>query len=240
MKKESLFELAERKKLPLHQFIDGETVKWVIKNKPKFGKTGELKLPSRKILKRFIPDNSWFLQAKEIDSIHGMRHILRVAVNAILIVKKYFYEKRIENLIIAAVIHDIRRKNDKDDFKHGLRSANWFRENATLVGKKFNVEFRDEDIKEIYWLIFSHELPRADLKENKNYCRFRRGIDIIRIADALDRYRLPKTKWWINEEIIGLVIPDIFKKSAFNLIIKSELNFLKGKNSQESVLNVLK
>lgn len=239
MKKENLVELAEKKKLPLHQFIDAETVRWIERNRPEFGKTEKLKLPNRETIEHFIPINSWFLKAKEIDSIHGLRHVLRVAVNAFLITREFSYGGKMANLIIAAVLHDIRRKNDKDDPKHGLRAADWFRKNSTLVEKKIKLKFNPRDLEEIYWSILFHELPRSDFKKNKNYYKFRKSVDVIRIADALDRYRLPKIKWWFNEEILGLTISASFKKNAFNLVIKSERSFLKNKNSQESILNLL-
>ncbi len=77
MRSKILFELAEEKKLPLHQFMDTETIKWIETNEPEFGGVRKLKLPDRKILESFTPSNSWFLEKKEIDSIHGLRHVLR-------------------------------------------------------------------------------------------------------------------------------------------------------------------
>ena len=122
MKKDSLFELAEREKLPLFQFIDAKTVRWIKINEPKFGNVRSLKLPKMEILKHYIPNNIWFLESKEINSIHGLRHILRVAINAYLIAIKLRHGGKISNLIIASVLHDIRRRNDKGDSEHGLRS----------------------------------------------------------------------------------------------------------------------
>lgn len=240
MRKESLFKLAEKKELPHYQFIDTGTIAWIKRNKPKFKKTKKIKLPDRETLKRFIPLKNWFLTFRGIDSIHGMRHSLRVAINTILIANSFLYRRKLENLIIAAVLHDIRRKNDKGDPFHGLRAADWFKKNAILVGKKFKIEFQDNDMEEIYWSIFFHGLHNTNFKNNKNYSKFRKSIDIIRTADALDRYRLPKIKWWFNEELLGLRIATIFKKTALELVIKSEQNFLKGKNSSESILNILK
>ena len=79
------------------------------------------------ILKHYIPNNIWFLESKEINSIHGLRHILRVAINAYLIAIKLRHGGKISNLIIASVLHDIRRRNDKGDSEHGLRSMPWFK-----------------------------------------------------------------------------------------------------------------
>ena len=62
---------------------------------------------------------------------------------------------------------------------------------------------------------------------------------MLRIADALDRYRLPKTKWWISNNVLKYSVPTRFKKIAFEFMVKSEQNFLDGKSSKESVLSML-
>ena len=241
MKKEPLFKLAEKGRLPSHQFIDALTVRWIEGNRPKFGVVKKLHLPPRKFFERFVPKREWFFEKKLIDSIHGLRHILRVAVYTFLIAPEFSsHITKIENLLTAVVLHDIGRKNDKSDPKHGWRAASWFRKNVATVGKKFQTKFTVEDVEEIYWAILFHELPRLTFTKNKNYSKFRDGIDIVRTADALDRYRLPKIKWWINEKILGYSVPMRFKKVAFDLVVKSERDFLNGIRSEDSVLNILK
>ena len=235
-KREPLFELAERGDLPRHQFIDGPTVRWIESNRPRFGVTKKMQLPTREDVERFIPSDNWFVDKKLVDSIHGLRHIIRVIALSALVASKYSYSGRIENLLAAAALHDIRRENDKGDSKHGLHSAQWFRKNIAVVESRFNIKLARKDIQSIYWTIALHELPVNALIKSKNYARFKKGVDIIRIADALDRYRLPKIKWWLNEKIIGCRVASGLKQVAFDLVVKSERRYLKGRSGAQSVL----
>jgi hypothetical protein len=238
--KESLISLAEKKQLPLHQFMDNETLLWIKKNKPSFKIKTNVILPKRDLIKRFIPDNGWFQNKKSLDSIHGIRHLLRVGINAVTVARWFSFKGKIQNLIIAAVLHDIRCRDDKGDVLHGLRAAKWFRGHRRLINKKFKIELSKNDIEEIYWSIVFHELPISEVKKDTHYSRFQHNVDIMRIADALDRYRLPKMKWWINDEILGVTVPERIKRGAYNTIIMSEERFLKGRTSQWSVLSCIK
>ena len=233
-----LFRLAQIGDLPLHQFMDWETLHWIIENKPAFT-SKSAKFPLRKSLEAFAPPRNWFLETKGFNSIHGVRHALRVAVNVILVAAKSSYIGDMRSLIIAAVLHDIRRKDDKSDPSHGKRAADWFRLERAVVEKRFGRKLDKESIDTVYWSIYFHELSAEALIVEKSYQRFRKEVDILRTADALDRYRLPKVKWWINEEKLGLVVPSNLKRAAFNLTVKSEENFLNGMKSEESVLSIL-
>jgi hypothetical protein len=74
---------------------------------------------------------------------------------------------------------------------------------------------------------------------DKEYLKHKEIIDLLKTADALDRYRLPKLKWWINDDFV-IVIPDESEKSfAYNLVINSEKNYLSINDSVKSVLNSL-
>lgn len=233
-----LFRLAQANNLPLHQFMDRETLDWIVENKPTFT-SDTVKLPPRKSLEMFVPPRAWFLDAGGFDSIHGVRHMLRVAVNVVLVAKKNSYAGDLRKLIVASVLHDIRRNDDKSDASHGKRAADWFRQERAKVEKQFGERLDNESVDAVYWLIYFHELPAEAFTVEESYQRFKEEVDIMRIADALDRYRLPKTKWWINEEKLGLVVPPDLKKTAFNLMVKSEENFLNDIESEESVLGIL-
>lgn len=237
MKREFLFELAEQGRLPLHQYIDAPTVRWIKKNKPAFGTAKTVSLPARKDIERFIPESKWFCERKIVDSIHGLRHTIRVVALVVLMVSERPYPGRIENLLTAAALHDVGRRNDKGDPQHGLSAARWFKKNIVVVEKKFGIKLTAKDINEIYWIIAFHELPKNIIEKNKNYTRSKSGTDILRMADALDRYRLPRTKWWINEKILGCRVPLRFKQTAFDLVAKSEQRYVRGESSKKSVLN---
>jgi len=194
----------------------------------------------KKILNCFIPDKKWFFDKKQFDSIHGCRHLLRVALWAMLFRKSKRSLVKVEIIIIAAVLHDIRRHNDRGDMGHGLRSARWVKKNFSIISKKFNIKFNADDIEEIYWLIYFHELPLDLIKLDKNYIKFKESVDIIRMADAIDRYRLPKLKWWIDQKKLGIRISDSIKCTAFNFIILSEEYFLKTGLSVDSIIKNIK
>jgi hypothetical protein len=49
-----------------------------------------------------------------------------------------------------------------------------------------------------------------------------RAVDIVKTADALDRYRLPKLKWWINDSYLRCLPPDWIKRTAYDLVVASE------------------
>jgi len=237
MKRAFLFELAEQGRLPLHQYIDVPTVRWIKNNRPALGASKRVSLPARKDVERFAPESKWFCERKIVDSIHGFRHTLRVVALVVLVVSERSYPGRIENLLIAAALHDVGRRNDKGDPQHGLRAARWFKKNIAVVEKKFKIKLTTKDINEIYWTIAFHELPKNTIEKNKNYTKFKNGADILRMADALDRYRLPRTKWWINEKILGCRVPLRFKQAAFDLVVKSEQRYVRGESSKKSVLN---
>jgi len=237
--KESLISLAESKSLPFHQYMDFETLLWIKENKPDFKYKKIIKFKNKSIIKNFIPQKNWFYKKKEYDSIHGIRHLLRVGIFA----SNLFYlkksENKIENIVISSVLHDIRRMNDKDDFEHGMRSAEWFKKNYSIVKKKFKVQLKDSDIEEIYWSMALHDVDYKSLKNKKIYLRFKNIINFIKIADALDRYRLPKKKWWIDKERleIKVEIPSVLENFAFDLIVCSEELFLESGASIQSVIN---
>jgi len=81
-----------------------------------------------------------------------------------------------------------------------------------------------------------HESPQRDLATRVEYRNNKLFVDLIRTADALDRYIQPKLKWWIDDNYLE-IRPDIkLKKSAFHMVVNSELNYIDSGNDIESVL----
>ncbi|MGI5826637.1 MAG: hypothetical protein ACOX50_04480, partial [Patescibacteria group bacterium] len=104
--------------------MDIETLKWIEKNRPDFVKINQ---PfSSKIIelaKKYAPQKQWFLENDCVDSIHGIRHILRVISNASnLIFNRKTDLVLARNLLISSSLHDVRRKDDKGDEGHAVRA----------------------------------------------------------------------------------------------------------------------
>jgi len=210
--------------------LDWETLNWTRENGQKllnqkifFKKDFFLKLLDIS----FAPSPSWFTSQKIKKGIHGLRHILRVSINlkALLLMTE---NKIRTNLLIAASLHDLRRIKDRNDPNHGHRTAKWFVKNYNIIGKKYKVQFSNEDIDEIATLINLHNYDYQDLNNMDKYWKFAGGIDALKAADALDRYRLPKLKWWPNDKFLKLKPSTKLKALSFNLFLLSETLSLFG------------
>lgn len=234
----SLVELAEYNQLPDHQYIDRETLNWIIQNKPSFDKPISYKVKdvTPEYFKKFIPPNNWFLVPIQVNSIHGVRHLLRVAIYTAQLCDI----KKRTNLIISALLHDIRQLNDKGDTGHGQRAADWFKDNFLKVQRYFKIRFSKRDIEEIYYSIYYHEIPYKDILADTNYKKYKEAVDILKTADALDRYRQPKIKWWIDDSYLVLVPDEKLKKFAYDLVIITEAMHLDGYDNARSILEGLK
>ena len=226
----SLISLAQKNNLPEHQLMDTETLAWIINNKPNFvNKKTFLNLSKDEInlIKKYTPSPNWFLSVNRLNSIHGIRHLIRVAMYTLKLHKNI-------NLIIAAILHDIRRINDKTDPKHGERAALWFMNNISKITKKFKISLNKDDIKKIYDMILYHDIQFNDTNSDLFYY-----INILKTADALDRYCQPKLKWWVSDNYLKLKTSKEMKNFSFNLVVKSEKLATKGFDNVKSVFCAL-
>jgi len=135
-------------------------------------------------------------------------------------------------LCILASLHDIKRKNDKEDSGHAERASLWLRDNFGMISNVYGYEMNNEIIEKISQAILYHD--------QKEYPEFLDTslislIENFKVVDALDRYRQPKIKWWINEDFLKLKISSSIKRIAFDLVLKSERYFLSGLSNEESV-----
>lgn len=238
----SLVKLAQQKKLPDYQYMDNETLNWIIENNPKFNSKNKYRMNIDKIedFKKYIPPKNWFLDLKKQETIHGVRHLLRITIYADILRVESKGEIKKQNLIISAMLHDIQRLNDKDDYGHGERSAKWFLDNIIEIEKCFKAVFNDSDKKEIYYAIYYHNLPYKIISSENNYKKHKNIVDIIKTSDALDRYSQPKLKWWIDDKYLVLIPPDEIKEFAYNLVAQSEKLYLAGLSNVESVFEAIK
>lgn len=204
-----LYILAQEHRLEELQLMDRETLGWM-KDKCK---PTELHVSSvakdycplkLEQFKQYIPQKKWFLKKSHAISIHGISHILRVMLYSLVIQQYLELKIRVSDLLIATSVHDLRRKDDKGDPGHGKRAGLWFKDNLSLFSK-FQIIFE----KDIVYAVANHEVQselinsRAGLYEDKL-------LLILQTADALDRYRLPKEKWWPNPKLFRCKIPKSF------------------------------
>jgi hypothetical protein len=237
----SLVELAERKQLPEFQFMDQETLDWIIANRPTLRnweyRKGLFIYPFP--ISESPLEQKWFLEPKGIGGIHGTRHALRVAIHALALAKELGFPKaKQEAAMIAGLLHDVRRKDDKGDSGHGPRCAEWFLENVhriALVNRMTEIQKSD-----IAAAIGFHESQYDQIDIAPEYVGREDIVDVLKAADALDRYRLPKLNWRIDETFLKVKPSDEFKAFAFDLVIASEKRFLAGDENASSVASAFK
>lgn len=237
---ESLVVLAEKRALPSFQYMDETTYQWILQNNPGYEVDNLPNIqPDLLWLSTLSLPTEWFLEHRIVDSLHGLRHLLRTAYFTLCLVGDMpGQDIKVKNAAVAALVHDIRRRDDKGDSSHAERSARWFRTHATEVASHFGLELTPTEIASIEAAIALHEVPYRDftLQQKSLYSKHRALTDLLKTADALDRYRLPKLKWWINDEYLSFIPSPNIKQIAFDLIALSEGNFLKLKDSHKSVM----
>lgn len=201
-----LYILAQEHRLGELQLMDSETLEWM-KDKCK---PTELRISSvvkdycplkLEQFKQYIPQKKWFLKKGHAISIHGISHILRVMLYSLVIQQYLELKIRVSDLLIATSVHDLRRKDDKGDPGHGERASLWFRDNLNLF-PKFQIIFE----KDIAYAITNHEVQPALINSRTKLYKDKLLL-ILQTADALDRYRLPKEKWWPNPKFFRCKIP---------------------------------
>jgi hypothetical protein len=244
----SLIELIQRGEVPLNQFMDLETISWIKNNKPLFNVSNPLKsnlkpevVNCHTEMRKYIPNPNWFLIMEKMDSIHGMRHILRVIFHSLFLtlLSNNKSSRLFKNSLVASSLHDLKRKHDLMDPFHGKRAARWFKKNTSLIENHYDIQLSQDDINEIYFAISFHDLPYKKIMESINYKKYKTLIDILKTADALDRYRLPSIRLWFQDKFVSFVPPDYLKWMAFELVITSETNYLNGLTNVNSVLTAV-
>lgn len=123
-------------------------------------------------------------------SIHGFRHQFRVMLYIWILVQMLnisITEESLIELLQATVYHDIMRKNDNSDAEHGIRSAHWIASRYQFIDKR------------IINAVKKHNQPNDDNPDIYTA--------LLKTADAIDRYRLPKKEWWIDMRFLELKVP---------------------------------
>ena len=245
---DSLIAMAERKQLPRHQFMDAATIEWIAAHRPVLPVGGEIVLRvapahARRLLALAAIPRTWFAEPRLADSIHGLRHGMRTAVYAALLAGiAGLGENLTSALIVGAVVHDCRRLHDQDDTGHGARAAAWLETHIGPVTDHFGVggdvvrEFRQAAIA-----VRLHDIPYGDFGPAGEMKRqeAQRATDLLKAADALDRYRLPKLKWWPDARHLRVPLPPHLQRFAYELVLETERAHVEGMSSEVATIQAL-
>jgi hypothetical protein len=243
----SLVTSAEQKQLPLHQYTDADTVKWIAAHRPDFPAGLQALRPNlspavRRCLTSAIMPARWFPAANRVDSLHGQRHGARTAVFAAVLADELgLDEDTTASLVVAAAVHDCRRLHDKDDRDHGLRASNWLRAHCRHVYDHFALPVRREQVRRSAAAVRLHNVPYSSFTDDDEtvYAEAATLTDLLKAADALDRYRLPKLKWWPNRHQLRLTpAPDVHA-FAFGLVVATEWAFVNGEPNETAFVEAL-
>jgi hypothetical protein len=241
---ESLVALAARKQLPPHQYTDPSTVQWIEANRPEFSteKPPPLRPAVRRLLYRSAIPATWLAERKCMNSLHGIRHAMRTAALAALLAETAaLNEADTATLILAAAVHDCRRLHDKDDPGHGARAARWLTDNAAQVWDHFHLPVAQRATVQAATTVRLHDVPYSAFtpQDQADHADHALISDLLKAADALDRYRLPKLSWWPNPQHLRITIPTPLYATAFDLVVKSEVAHLGGLSSADAIFHVL-
>lgn len=239
-KTESLVLLAANNLLPEFQYMDAETCKWIASHNPRYPLKDVPHTPDVDWLCSLTLPDEWFLEPNLLHTLHGKRHARRTAYYCLLIAAELGLDAVQSKLLaVAGLLHDLQRKNDKGDPGHAERSANWFRANTQLIASTWKLSLSLSQINDIVATIALHETPYKDFTaaQNRSYNKCPALIDALKTADALDRFRLPKLKWWIDDTHLRFIPHAQLKQLAYEIVLMSEQNFLyHKKDSDESVV----
>lgn len=123
--------------------------------------------------------------------VHGIHHIERTCVLTVYMAKKLqFSENEIRLCVEAAKYHDIGRRDDSEDPRHGYRGA--------IEIPHICTDFSDREQCQIAAVIAAHSLGDEDCLRifrefgisEMEFGKCRRYLSVLKDADALDRFRL--------------------------------------------------
>jgi hypothetical protein len=236
----SLIDLAAQGRLPLHQHMDQATIAWVVDNRPNLPQAPlpALRPLPRELLMRGELPTRWWADSRLYTSLHGARHAMRTAALAAVLAETNDLDAvDTTTAVIAAAVHDCQRRNDKDDRGHGARAAIWLAANADTVWAHFGLTPTPRRIIQAATAVRLHDVPyQAFTAEDRtDHSRAERITDVVKTADALDRYRLPKLKWWPDVRYVREAAFDQARGLAFDLVLISERAYLAGASDTEAV-----
>uniref|UniRef100_A0AAU2VR26 HD domain-containing protein n=1 Tax=Streptomyces sp. NBC_00008 TaxID=2903610 RepID=A0AAU2VR26_9ACTN len=236
----SLIDLAARRQLPLHQHMDHATVAWISDHRPDLPPTPVpvLRPQSKELLAHGGLPTRWWADPRLYTSLHGVRHAMRTAaLAAVLAETNGLDDADATTVILAAAVHDCQRRHDQDDRGHGARAATWLAANADTVWGHFGLAASPRRIVQAATAVRLHDIPYEEFAadDTADQARAERITDLVKAADALDRYRLPRLKWWPDSRYVREPTFDELRGLAFDLVLVSERAYLAGASGPAAV-----
>jgi hypothetical protein len=243
-----LVALAAGNAAPEYQHMDGATLAWIASHSddlPTMSSTPDVRVGAgaQRILEAAPIPSKWHAEPKLVSSLHGTRHMLRTAALAALLAEMHGLGSHdAAALVVAASVHDCRRLHDNDDAGHGERASAWLTEHCGEVFSFFAVDANAAQIHKATAAIRLHDIPytaftRSDAADHAGTERI---TDLLKTADALDRYRLPTLDWWPRYEYLRVIPPMWLRRTAFDLVVETESACLDGADSVAAVLTALR
>lgn len=238
----SLIKLAKKDRLPEHQYMDEDTLNWANRNGQHFLNCDtELDPDIFSKLEKidgYVPSLEWFTNKEVVSGIHGLRHIMRVCVNLKLLFSEM--KKGNDTLLIAAALHDIKRVRDREDSSHGFKAADWFSKNTQEIEDYYKTKFSKKEKCKIYNAIRFHASDYEEFASSEEYEKYGNIIDLLKTADSLDRFRLPKLKWWIDDDYLKIKPSQKIINFSFKCFFYSEKFALSGLEDIASIKKAIK
>ncbi|MFE0421572.1 hypothetical protein [Streptomyces sp. NPDC058953] len=273
----SLTEQAALRRLPEHQYTDRATVEWIAAHRPAAPRSPRVvpRPATRALVRRAGLPPAWLAEPRLADGVHGVRHCLRTAALAAVLAEASGLDAgTTATAVVAAAVHDCRRRHDRDDRGHGERAADWLTERADTVWGHFGLPAPPPDVvaraaaavrlHDVPYAAFGTDTgtgtgpgapgvpgapaapaPAAAARTAAALADYHRDpataavCDVVKAADALDRYRLPRTSWWPDARQVRLPAFDAFRNLAFTLVVDSERARIAGAGSTAAVLSAL-
>ncbi len=227
----TLIECANKNEMPDVQLMDIDTLKWIETNGYEYLKTKNYASLSSIFLqhgiKYFRTPQEWYLTSHLYQSIHGTRHHIRTSIYGFFLCKMLSIDRETTDcLSVAIALHDLHRLNDKRDFGHGERANLWFSKNIAKVEDEFKITLSKNRINDILIAIKYHETPYESVPKQ---IRNNAILNLIKTADALDRFRLPNKEWWLNIDYLSIIPTSELIKFSLELLLQTEKKYIANK-----------
>ncbi|THA32291.1 hypothetical protein E6R18_13820 [Streptomyces sp. A1277] len=231
----ALHERAANGSLPAHQTMDLDTLDWIAENRPPFT-SAPPRLSPRAVM--LTPDASWFTDPQQAGSLHGIGHNARVSLLASVLANEHGLDRdHALALCAAAAVHDCRRRGDRNDPGHGQRAAQWFTAHTGTVTAALDHLVPPAALARAALAISLHDVPYEAFtpEQNDAYRQAPHLVDLLKAADAMDRYRLPLTRWWPDPTRLRIAVPPWLHPLAFDLLVRSERARLEGATPHQAL-----